>query len=237
MDKHKKQRSLLCQSPPCLCPLFSDCATSIHIIFKRFCTAVIDIPSDRRQIQLIRNHLPVKCITTVTYTPRAGLQSPRTQMAHRTHPMPLAFHNTAFGRACSSQSSSTTAFDTTRIMSPISHAFRYVQPARNERPVQVRGSGPQHGSMADLQRRQATVVRASSAHYAPPSQQEIRKYQALPLPPTPTNSVKSVMEPCSIRQSTQYTLPLTSLAFGRQTYVDRPLPPTPGSRISAIEML
>lgn len=132
----------------------------------------------------------------VAYQPYRSTRKPGSihtafPMPRHGQPMPLAFHNTSFGRSCSTSLSSSAGngFDASRIMSPISFAFRYTVPASSEGPGHSGSSWPRQGSLPGLQGVRRHRANALDTRFPAPSENEVQKYQSLPLPPTPTSEV------------------------------------------------
>ena len=155
-------------------------------------------------------------------------------------PMPLAFHNTSFGRSCSTLSGAGTGkFNATRIMTPNSFAFRYAQPAMSEcqklSATAVNETSVGSARAAEALRATGNTVRGSRSPLPPPGELEIAKYSSLPLPPTPT----------SVISATEFTQPPTPAMGGsplmppksvKRADSNRSLPPTPDSEIDADEL-
>ena len=92
-------------------------------------------------------------------------------------------------------------------MSPISFAFRYTVPATSEAPGHSGTSWPRQGSLPGLQGVRRHRANALDMRFPAPSENEVQKYQDLPLPPTPTSEV-TVLE---LGETPTTVVPETSL--------------------------
>ncbi|KAK4547698.1 hypothetical protein LTR36_000656 [Oleoguttula mirabilis] len=157
-------------------------------------------------------------------------------MFQRAHQMPLAIHNTTFGRWCTRTSGGRIQAESAPVVGPIIDAFTDVPRAFSESSVPARSQLPTEGAMRDLRRARADALVPRSPYLQTSVARNTLAYLDRPLPLTPV-SVTSVRElpgaprrGATVRSNSvrlrQFDPPTESdmLAYGNP-----PLPPTPTS--------
>ena len=121
------------------------------------------------------------------------------QGSHDHHQMPLAFHNTAFGRACSPEGRRG-AQSAPSVAGPTSTAFNGLPNARAESPLQLSNTAPRQGSLAASgpSSGNAFAQRLQPSTHGSPAASEMMAYSGRPLPSTPTSPALSVREITSV---------------------------------------